>query len=80
MKETINYENYEEDFSFYNINSIIYFIKNNVIQIFLLLLVFLIIYLVDYISNINNMLLIMQQQAANVAHEKLVKKTKKLKN
>jgi hypothetical protein len=70
-------ENYEEEFSFYNFNSIIYFVKNNIIQIFLFILVFLIIYLVDHISNINNMLLVMQQQTANASHEKMFKKSTK---
>jgi hypothetical protein len=47
----------ESDFSIYDFNSIINYIKNNYIQILLLFLVFLIIYAVDYISNINAMLM-----------------------
>ena len=47
--ESIEYE----DFSFYNINSIISYVKNNWFQFLLLILVFIIIYVVDYISNIN---------------------------
>jgi hypothetical protein len=66
----------DEDFSFYNINSILYFVKNNVIQIFLFLLVFVIIYIVDHISNINTMLLAMQQQQQQLAHKKITKKSK----
>ena len=47
----------EPDLSIYDFNSIINYIKNNFIQILLLLLVFFIIYLVDQISNINTMLM-----------------------
>ena len=47
----------ESDLSIYDFNSIINYIKNNYIQILLLFLVFLIIYAVDYISNINTMLM-----------------------
>lgn len=47
----------ESDLSIYDFNSIINYIKNNYIQILLLFLVFLIIYAVDYISNINAMLM-----------------------
>lgn len=52
--------NDNEDLSIYNINSIIHFIKTNIIQILLLILVFVIIYTVDYISNINAMIFTMQ--------------------
>jgi hypothetical protein len=72
MKEQIEVENYEDDFSFYNINSLIDFVKNNVVQILLFLLVFVIIYIVDHISNINTMLMAMQQQQV----VKMMKKTK----
>ena len=47
----------ESDLSIYDFNSIINYIKNNTIQIFLLILVFFIIYTVDYISNINTILM-----------------------
>ena len=69
----------DEDFSFYNINSILYFVKNNVIQIFLFLLVFVIIYMVDHISNINTILMAMQQQQLQqlqLAPKKITKKSK----
>jgi hypothetical protein len=46
----------DDDFSIYNINSIINFCKNNWFQLLLLLLVFIIIYVVDYISNINTII------------------------
>jgi hypothetical protein len=47
----------ESDLSIYDFNSIINYIKNNIIQILLLILVFFIIYTVDYISNINAILM-----------------------
>jgi len=49
MKTDLEYD----DFNIYDINSIISFIKENTIQILLLLLVPVIIYIVDHISNIN---------------------------
>jgi hypothetical protein len=47
--------NYQE-ISIWNLNSIINYLKDNFIQILLLILVFVIIYTVDYISNINTMI------------------------
>lgn len=47
----------EPDLSIYDFNSIINYIRNNFVQILLLIFVFLIIYTVDYISNINTMLM-----------------------
>jgi hypothetical protein len=41
---------------FKDLNSIITYIKENIIQILLLVLVFIIIYVVDHISNINSIL------------------------
>jgi len=82
MKERVESDNYEEDdFSFYNINSITIFLKNNVIQICLFIMVFIIIYIVDHISNINTMLLAIQQQQIAIQNEKNMKKykSKKLK-
>jgi hypothetical protein len=52
MKTDLEYE----DFNIYDINSILGFIKENFIQLLLLLLVAIIIYIVDYISNINAMI------------------------
>ena len=43
----------DEELSIWNIYSIINYIKENVLQFMLLLLVFLIIYFVDYLNNIN---------------------------
>ena len=45
------------DVSIYDFNSIITYIKNNFIQFLLLFAVFFIIYVVDYISNINAMIM-----------------------
>ena len=49
--------NDEYNLSIYDFNSTINYIKNNFIQLLLLGLVFFIIYIVDYISNINTMLM-----------------------
>jgi hypothetical protein len=45
----------EDELSFWNIKSIVNFTKENFIQILMLLAVFAIVYVVDYISNINSM-------------------------
>jgi len=47
-------DTFEDEDSFWNIKSILNFIKENFIQILMLLAVFAIIYTVDYISNINS--------------------------
>jgi hypothetical protein len=47
-------DTYEDEISIWNINSIVTYIKDHFIQILMLLSVFVIIYLVDYISNINS--------------------------
>jgi hypothetical protein len=52
MKEDIEYSDFKVD----DIYSIINFMKENYIQLFLLLLVPIIIYVVDHISNINAVL------------------------
>jgi len=49
--------NDEYNLSIYDFNSTINYIKNNFIKLLLLGLVFFIIYIVDYISNINTMLM-----------------------
>jgi hypothetical protein len=76
MKEEIEPDIYEDDFSFYNMNSIIDFVKNNTIQIFLFLLVFVIIYIVDRISNFNIILTTIQQQQQALQQQKILKKSK----
>jgi hypothetical protein len=47
----------DNDFSIYDFNSIINYVKNNFIQILLLCLVIFIIYTVEHISNINAMIM-----------------------
>lgn len=49
-------DNSENDSSIWEIKTIVDFIQNNYIQILMFLSVFVIIYLVDYISNINAVL------------------------
>ena len=76
MEDPVKLEDYEDDFSFYNINSLIDFVNNNVIQLILFLLVFIIIYIVDHISNFNTMLMAIQQQQSINQEQKLLKKSK----
>ena len=47
----------EPELSIYDFNSIINYIKNNFVQLLLLVFVFFIIYIVDYISNINTIIM-----------------------
>lgn len=61
------YENTNE-LSIWNINSIIDFIKKNFVQILLLILVFVIIYIVDHISNINAAIFGVQQVVPGIAN------------
>ena len=74
------------DFSFFNYNSIINFLQNNYIQIGMLILVFIIIYIVDHISNINAILYGipsavpgLQNQNNIKSKEKTMKQSKKTK-
>ena len=46
----------DADIDFFDINSVIQYVLSNYTQFLLLLLVFIIIYVVDYISNVNNIL------------------------
>lgn len=55
MDKELIYNN-QEEFSLWNIQSVFLHIKNNIIPFLLLLLVPIIIYTVDYISNINNVI------------------------
>lgn len=45
-----------ENIDFFNITSIIDYISTNYTQFLLLILVFIIIFIVDYVSNLNNMI------------------------
>jgi hypothetical protein len=64
MKTDIEYG----DFNIYDINSILGFIKENFIQLLLLLLVPIIIYIVDHISNINAIIFGLPSPVPNVSH------------
>ena len=46
----------DTDIDFFDINSVIQYVLSNYTQFLLLLFVFIIIYAVDYISNVNNIL------------------------
>lgn len=67
MKESDEYE----ELSIWNIKSIIDYIKENFIQILLFISVFIIIYIVDYISNINAVLFSMPSPIPVVNNKKL---------
>lgn len=75
MKNNVELE-YNDD-SVWDVNSIINFIKDNYIQILLLISVFVIIYIVDHISNINAILYGLP--SAIPGQVKLTKKQKKSK-
>ena len=68
----------ESDLSIYDFNSIINYIKNNFIQILLLLFVFFIIYVIDQISNINAILMAPITMMPGITQEpiKMLKKRK----
>ncbi len=68
----------EPDLSIYDFNSIINYINENFIQLLLLIVVFCIIYTVDYISNINTMLMAQASMMPSVAQQpiKILKKRK----
>jgi len=69
--------NYQE-ISIWNLNSIINYLKDNFIQILLLILVFVIIYTVDYISNINTMIFSNTQALPILKQKKIIQKYKNL--
>lgn len=52
-------ELYDDNFSFWNFNSVVNFYKDKYLQIFLFFSIFVIIYVVDYISNMNAMIFAM---------------------
>jgi hypothetical protein len=66
MKENIEYDTYGEKFSFFNIHSLGYFLKNNIFQLILLFIVFIIVYVVDRITNHNMNIMALH-------HEKIIK-------
>ena len=72
----------DNEFNIYNFKSIITYLQENVIQILLMILVFFIIYIVDYISNVNAILMsqmniIPHQLQNNIKiNKKIIKKRK----
>lgn len=52
-----------DDFSIWNINSVLGHIKDNIVSFILLICVFFIIYIVDHLSNYNIMLMTMASAA-----------------
>ena len=80
MKTDVEYD----ELNLNDINSILNFITENYIQIFLLILVFVIIYIVDCISNFNTAIFsihspipVMQTQVKNEQIQKQEKNTRK---
>jgi hypothetical protein len=69
----INYENLSE----FDLFSIIKFIKDYFIQLLLLILVFVIIYIVDHISNINTIIFSTPSVLPTIIHPKRRKTLKK---
>ncbi len=53
-------DTYNDELSIWNIYSIINYVKDNFVQFILLISVFIIIYYVDYINNINTALMSLQ--------------------
>ena len=74
----IETEENEDEFSIFNLNSVINFIQNNIIKILLLGLVFFIIYIVDRVTNLNNMIAAVQQQ--QMMKEQIKQMKKEVKN
>ena len=60
-----------DELNIYNINSIFNFITKNYIQIFLLILVFIIIYIVDHISNINAVIFGLPSPIPNASQQQM---------
>ena len=82
-KRTYNIDSYEE-FSIWNVYSVIDYFKENIAQLFLLVMVFVIVYAVDYLNAINSAVALqttipglnnITQQIKG--HEKLKKRVKK---
>lgn len=69
----------DNDFSIYNVISIINYIKEHFIQILLLILVFFIVYTVDHISNINAMIM-SQMNTVHLPQIKIPKEGKRYKS
>lgn len=69
-----------DEFSIWNINSVLNHIKDNAVSFILLICVFFIIYLVDYLSNYNMTLMAIASAStthAEIISQQIVKKLKK---
>ena len=77
MKEDLEYTQVDD----WNFVSIINYIKDNIFQFILLIFVFVIIYVVDHISNINAAIAasMMSQPLPQIQNNKNIKKNKKTK-
>jgi hypothetical protein len=74
MDNTEQEKNMNDEFSIMN------FIQNNIIQFLLLGLVFFIIYIVDRVTHLNNLIVAAQQQQMIKEQMKQMKKVRKIKN
>jgi hypothetical protein len=77
MSDTFETDKIEEEFSIFNFNSVINFVQNNIIQLLLFGLVFVVIYLVDRVTHYNNILAAIQQQKIMKEQMKQMKKGNK---
>jgi len=77
MSDSTEKEKKEDEFSILNFNSIINFVQNNIIQLLLLMLVFIVIYVVDRITQFNNLLIAIQQEQMMRQQVRQIKKGKK---
>jgi len=76
VEKEIKQLNEDEEISIYNPTSFINFIQNNIIQLLLLVLVFVVIYVVDCITNFNNVIIAIQNQQMMKEQMKIMKKNK----
>jgi len=83
-KNVVNDETMNLSFSIWDVNSIIEYIKNHYVKILLLILVVIIVYVVDHITNINAAVYGVQQVVPGLAtqttNNAIKLKTKKVKN
>jgi hypothetical protein len=75
----MNIESEYTNIDFFDVNSIIQYILSNYTQFLLLLFVFVIIYVVDYISNVNNILFSATQIIPGINNSINLSKNKKTK-
>jgi hypothetical protein len=68
--------NKNDDFSFWNINDVLSHINNNAVSFILLLCVFLIIYIVDRLTNYNTTLLMLSNAVPSTIAPQILKTRK----